>query len=57
MPEYNKPSRFRPNPPKAEVTWVQPKLVAEISYAEETKDGAIRHPSFEGLREDKNPGK
>src|SRR5205085_7504442 len=54
-PEYNKPSRFRPNPPKAEVTWVQPKLVAEISYAEETKDGAIRHPSFEGLREDKNP--
>jgi len=55
VPEYNKPSRFRPNPPKAEVTWIQPKLVAEISYAEETKDGAIRHPSFEGLREDKNP--
>ncbi|HEY6975602.1 MAG TPA: non-homologous end-joining DNA ligase, partial [Chitinophagaceae bacterium] len=55
VPEYNKPSRFRPNPPKAEVTWVLPKLIAEISYAEETKDGAIRHPSFEGLREDKNP--
>jgi len=54
-PEYNKPSRFRPNPPRAKVTWVQPKLVAEISYAEQTKDGAIRHPSFEGLREDKNP--
>jgi bifunctional non-homologous end joining protein LigD len=54
-PEYNKPSRFRPNPPKAKVTWVRPKLVAEISYAEQTKDGAIRHPSFEGLREDKNP--
>jgi bifunctional non-homologous end joining protein LigD len=55
VPDYNKPSRFRPNPPKAEVTWVKPKLVAEISFAEETKDGAIRHPSFEGLREDKNP--
>lgn len=53
VPEYNKPSRFRPNPPKAEVTWVKPQLIAEISYAEQTKDGAIRHPSFEGLREDK----
>jgi bifunctional non-homologous end joining protein LigD len=54
VPEYNKPSRFRPNPPKAKVTWVKPKLVAEISFQEFTKDGAIRHPSFEGLREDKS---
>ncbi|MEJ7822417.1 MAG: DNA ligase D [Chitinophagaceae bacterium] len=53
-PEYNKPSRFRPNPPKATVTWVQPKVVCEISYRELTKDGAIRHPSFKGIREDKN---
>jgi bifunctional non-homologous end joining protein LigD len=55
VPEYNKPSRFRPNPPKAEVIWVKPKLVAEISYREMTKDGAVRHPSFKGLREDKEP--
>ncbi len=54
IPEYNKPSRFRPNPPKAEVTWVSPEIVCEISYREMTKDGAIRHPSFKGLREDKN---
>jgi bifunctional non-homologous end joining protein LigD len=54
-PDYNKPSRFRPNPPKATVTWVKPKLVAEISYREETKSGAIRQPSFKGLREDKKP--
>ncbi len=47
-PEYNKPSRFRPDPPKAEVTWLEPKLVAEISY----RSGS-RHPSFKGLREDK----
>lgn len=53
VPEYNKPSRFRPNPPKAEVTWVQPKVVAEISYREQTSGGAIRHPSFKGVREDK----
>ena len=54
VPDYNKPSRFRPNPPKAKVTWVKPVLVCEISYREKTKDGAIRHPSFKGLREDKN---
>ncbi len=54
VPDYNKPSRFRPNPPKAEVTWVKPKIVCEISYRELTKDGAIRHPSFKGLREDKD---
>lgn len=54
VPAYNKPSRFRPNPPKAEVTWVRPEMVCEISYREMTKDGSIRHPSFRGLREDKN---
>jgi bifunctional non-homologous end joining protein LigD len=54
VPEFNKPSRFRPNPPKADVTWVRPEMVCEISYREMTKGGAIRHPSFRGLREDKN---
>lgn len=55
VPEYNKPSRFRPNPPKAEVTWVKPRLVAEISYPAINPDGAMRQPSFKGLREDKDP--
>ncbi len=55
VPEYNKPSRFRPHPPKAEVVWVKPKLVTEISYRELTSSGAIRQPSFRGLREDKKP--
>ena len=53
IPEYNKPSRFRPNPPKAEVTWVKPQLVAEISYRSLTDNGSLRHPSFRGLRPDK----
>lgn len=55
VPEYNKSSRFRPKPPKATVTWVRPRLVAEISYRELTSGGAVRQPSFKGLREDKNP--
>ena len=52
-PDVNKPSRFRPNPPKAKVTWIKPKLVCEVSYTEITSDGIMRHPSFEGLRSDK----
>ncbi len=54
VPEYNKPSRFRPNPPKAKVTWVKPKLVAEVTYRASTNNGSMRHPSFKGLREDKD---
>jgi bifunctional non-homologous end joining protein LigD len=34
-------------------TWVRPELVCEVSYTEMTRDGSLRHPSFEGLREDK----
>lgn len=33
--------------------WVRPDLVAEISFAELTADGHVRHGSFQGLREDK----
>jgi bifunctional non-homologous end joining protein LigD len=55
VPDYNKPSRFRPNPPEAEVTWVKPRVVAEVSYRALSSDGSLRHPSFRGLREDKNP--
>lgn len=36
-----------------EVHWVEPKLVAEIAFAEWTHDGHLRHPRFVGLREDK----
>jgi bifunctional non-homologous end joining protein LigD len=53
IPEYNKATRFRPNPPKAEVVWIKPELVVEISYRTVSPDGAFRHPSFKGIREDK----
>jgi len=48
------------NPPRgAEARrshWVRPELVAEIRFTEWTDDGTLRHPSFQGLREDKNAG-
>ncbi|MGN0961109.1 MAG: non-homologous end-joining DNA ligase [Christensenellales bacterium] len=37
------------------VTWLTPKFVAEIQYAELTKDRLLRQPSFIGLRNDKKP--
>jgi len=33
--------------------WLEPKLVAQIEFTEKTRDGRLRHPSFQGLREDK----
>ena len=52
-PDINKPSRFRPDPPRATVTWLKPELVCEVSYRELTTEGIMRHPSFEGMRTDK----
>lgn len=51
--DINKPSRFRHNPPHATAYWLKPQLVCEVSYAEITSDGVMRHPSFEGMRTDK----
>jgi bifunctional non-homologous end joining protein LigD len=33
--------------------WTEPKLVGEVEFSEWTQDNVIRHPSFQGLREDK----
>jgi bifunctional non-homologous end joining protein LigD len=35
--------------------WVNPKFVAQIKFAEWTRDGKLRQPVFLGLREDKRP--
>ncbi|MDF2517314.1 MAG: ligase [Sphingobacterium sp.] len=56
-PDINKPSRFRSNPPHATVTWLKPDLVCEVSFTELTGDGIMRHPSFDGMRDDKNAKK
>jgi len=36
------------------VHWVKPILLCEVSFTEWTADGRIRHPSFQGVREDKS---
>ncbi len=49
---------FAQRPPGAlgkNAHWVKPKLVGEVEFTEWTADGKIRHPSFQGLREDKAP--
>ena len=38
---------------KSDVIWVEPKLVAEVEFAEWTHDGRLRAPSYKGMREDK----
>jgi bifunctional non-homologous end joining protein LigD len=38
---------------KSDIVWVEPKLVAEVKFAEWTHDGRLRAPVYQGLREDK----
>ena len=45
-------SAFVDPPREKGVQWVRPSLVAEVAYAERTKDGILRQASFVGLRED-----
>lgn len=36
-----------------DVHWVDPELVVQIGFSEWTRDGMLRHPRFQGRREDK----
>lgn len=42
-------------PRMRDARWVAPRLVAEVAFSEWTADGKLRHPSFQGLRDDKTP--
>jgi bifunctional non-homologous end joining protein LigD len=52
--EVKKPTVEAPRTAVRGAHWVEPKLVAEIAFAETTPDGVLRHSSFLGLREDKD---
>jgi bifunctional non-homologous end joining protein LigD len=48
------PKPFKKLPPDVgRGVWVEPKLVCEVEFTEWTDEGRLRHPSFQGLREDK----
>jgi bifunctional non-homologous end joining protein LigD len=50
------PFKNPPTGPEARgVRWLKPVLVGEVQFSEWTRDGTLRHPSFQGLREDKDP--
>jgi bifunctional non-homologous end joining protein LigD len=38
---------------RKDAVWLKPELVCEVKYTDWTRDGRLRHPSFQGLREDK----
>ena len=52
--------RERPTPPfdlgdpPRNARWAEPELVAEIGFAEWTRDGKLRQPRYQGLRDDKS---
>ncbi len=56
-PLQRKTSPFVEVPPeeRKDAVWLEPRLVCEVAYTDWTRDGRLRHPSFQGLREDKPP--
>lgn len=54
-PDVRKTSPFAGPIDKKGVTFVEPRYVAEFEFTEWTSDGKLRHPSYKGLREDKDP--
>jgi len=57
-PLHTDDSPFDPPLPRLEtkgVTYVRPELVGEVRYGEWTSDERLRHPSWRGLRPDKQP--
>jgi DNA ligase D-like protein (predicted ligase) len=53
--EQDEPAFASGNLPHARVHWVKPRLVCQVAFSEWTRDGQLRHPRFQGLREDKRP--
>ncbi len=46
-------SPFAAGDPPRNARWAEPELVAEIGFAEWTRDGKLRQPRYQGLRDDK----
>jgi bifunctional non-homologous end joining protein LigD len=48
-------SPFGGRQPQRGAIFVEPRLVAEVEFNEWTDAGTLRHPSYKGLRDDKDP--
>lgn len=48
-------SPFTGRQPQKEAIFAEPRLVCEVAFAEWTSTGTMRHPSYQGLRDDKPP--
>lgn len=56
LKRLDSPFKNAPEPKSNEkITWTEPELVAEIKFAEWTKDNLLRQASFKGIRTDKYP--
>lgn len=40
---------------KGDAVFIEPRLVVEVEFTQWTRDGRLRHPSFKGVRDDKDP--
>lgn len=48
-PEFSNAKEIR----SRDVHWIKPNIVGQVSFTEWTKDNKLRHPSFLGIRDDK----
>ncbi|HBD64363.1 MAG TPA: DNA ligase D, partial [Clostridiales bacterium] len=56
LKRQNPPIKLVPKSRQREIiTWLEPKLAAEIKFAEWTHDNLLRQASFKGIRTDKDP--
>ncbi|HEX3243324.1 MAG TPA: DNA ligase D [Solirubrobacterales bacterium] len=53
QPLARKGSPFAGRQPERGANFVEPELVAEVDYGSMTREGMLRHPSYKGLRSDK----
>jgi bifunctional non-homologous end joining protein LigD len=55
QPLVRSKSPFASEVRERDATFLAPKLIAQLSFTEWTKDGKLRHPVYLGLRDDKKP--